>query len=331
MLQRGYHITAGRLVASGHAEVDLDALAGQLPKRTLAWIMERRLELEQEAALREASGANDDADGGGGGGGGKLANGSVYLRRAVERGMQSLVQQLLHKGARPESGSELCELLVLCGPMLEAGTEVARLLLDACCIGVAPPVLVAEDEDAGSAAAAAAAAAGVASLSLSQSQDEPPFKYDTLGPAIFEAAAAGWHRLLLLLLERSPVDRDWQGGEDGKKCTPLWIATANRRLECVVALLNAGASPELANKKGSTPLINSCQKNHCAGVGALLAAGASVVRGPNAEDNSPIFVCCRLGRPEILHQILTHLTRTRGRAAVKRELLQVRLVGRLFV
>ncbi len=105
---------------------------------------------------------------------------------------------------------------------------------------------------------------------------------------MFEAAANGWTDLLRLLLDRCPqvVGRDWR---NAKGCTPLWIAAANRQLDCMLALLNARADTSIANDKGSTPLINSCQKNHCAGVGALLAAGAAVARRAGAvNDNSPV-------------------------------------------
>ena len=102
----------------------------------------------------------------------------------------------------------------------------------------------------------------------------------------------------------------------------MWIACANRNMDCILALINAGADHGLANAKGSTPLMQACQKNHCAAVGALLAAGARVARR-EAQENSPVLVCCRLGRPEILGMLLTHMVRCGGEAAVRGELAQV--------
>eukprot|EP00750_Incisomonas_marina_P032883 INCI9399.2.p1 GENE.INCI9399.2~~INCI9399.2.p1 ORF type:complete len:1872 (+),score=294.44 INCI9399.2:196-5616(+) len=289
VLERGFHKTAGYLVASGLAEVSLDVLAGQVPKDTLAWIMQRRLKADVDS---EANG----------GGGAKAArkHGALYLQRAVEKGMRSLVADLLRQGARPDSPADLCELLLLCGPISHSGIEIAKLLLDA--VGIQDEI---EDSQANNA----------------------EFRAASLGLVVYEAASAGWAPLLRLLLKRRPRDRNWR---NPKGCTALWVACANRNMDCILALLNAHADPTIANHKGSTPLINSCQKNHCAGVGALLAAGApvarpsSVVEADSANDcNSAVFVCCRTGRPEILHQLLTHMERTTGRNAVLRELQEV--------
>merc|ERR1711957_742437 len=73
--------------------------------------------------------------------------------------------------------------------------------------------------------------------------------------------------------------------------------------------------------------MSSCHRNHCAAVGALLAAGANVFRA-SAEGASAITVCCKIGRPEILDMLLARCERTDGRAILQEQLAGS---GALFV
>merc|ERR1712136_373287 len=63
----------------------------------------------------------------------------------------------------------------------------------------------------------------------------------------------------------------------------------------------------------------SCNRNHCAAVGALLAAGSPVL-GSSRKRNSALILCCRVGHPEILEMLLKHARRSDGQVKVQDEL-----------
>jgi len=137
-----------------------------------------------------------------------------------------------------------------------------------------------------------------------------------IGAQAFAAAEAGWSHLLDVMLQHASLDYDWQ---DPQGRTGVFVACQARHLDCLVALLNAGADPSLADHTGTSPLMASCNRNHCAAVGALLAAGSPVL-GSSRKRNSALILCCRVGHPEILEMLLKHARRSDGQVKVQDEL-----------
>ena len=196
---------------------------------------------------------------------------------------------MLENGVRP-SGSELGDLLLLCGPTeagaSRRGVEIAELLLKTC--------------------------------------TAPSAEEGFLAEHVFEAAKNGWDGLLEVLLKFSI---GWKVFTGSSQCgrvngrTAISAACAARHIECIMALLNAGADASIADEEAVTPLMQSCTRNHCAAVAALLAAGV------DALSSGGLRVCCELGRPEILAMLLASATRSAGRETVRQALAQPLLVA----
>jgi ankyrin repeat protein len=133
---------------------------------------------------------------------------------------------------------------------------------------------------------------------------------------LFRAAEKGWFPLLQVLLGQG-ADPNLQ---NEKGTSPLYIACANRNLECITELLNSGADPNLPNNKGDVPLTAAAYKNMCSGVAVLLTAGAKIDQGRD-DVNSPLLSCCRLGHDVILGRLLAKLLKERnGAERVQNEL-----------
>lgn len=161
----------------------------------------------------------------------------------------------------------------------------------------------AQDKDTG---------AQIANALLDSTDDD----HHSLGEQVFAAAGTGSTELLGVLLRQKGYNYDWQ---DRHGSTGMLVACQARHLDCLVALLNASASPSIANYAGESPLMASCRRNHCAAVAALLGAGAPVLGAAN-KDVSAVAVCCQIGRPEILDMLLKHATRLEGHAKMHDEL-----------
>ena len=58
--------------------------------------------------------------------------------------------------------------------------------------------------------------------------------------------------------------------------TPLAVAAQNGHLAVVVSLLQAGADPRLADRKGAPPMHKAAGKDHAAVLVALLEHGCDV-------------------------------------------------------
>lgn len=212
-----------------------------------------------------------------------VKRGMVYLKRAVENGMLDVVQQLIQKGICPPTTGELEDLVTVCGSLETAcGARIAEVLLQ---------------EYFSSSWEGAA----------------------VLGKRVHAAAGAGQSQLLEVLLRRHTSDRNWQ---DEHGCTALWMACHGRHMDCIVSLLNAGADHSIANHEGVTPLMKACIRNHCAAVGALLAANAAVL-GVEGHKDSAITTCCRVDRPEILEMLLARCTRLHGKGKLQAELMRI--------
>lgn len=68
--------------------------------------------------------------------------------------------------------------------------------------------------------------------------------------------------------------------------------------------------------------MKACIRNHCAAVGALLAANSAVL-GVEGDKDSAIITCCRVDRPEILEMLLARCTRLHGKSALQAELMRI--------
>eukprot|EP00927_Polykrikos_kofoidii_P001680 TRINITY_DN10643_c0_g2_i1.p1 TRINITY_DN10643_c0_g2~~TRINITY_DN10643_c0_g2_i1.p1 ORF type:complete len:1646 (-),score=259.23 TRINITY_DN10643_c0_g2_i1:238-5175(-) len=214
---------------------------------------------------------------------------AAFLRRATENGMCDTVKSLVNRGVRPANAAQLGDLLLLCGSNSVAENGV-----------------------------------NIAEILL-QSTSGTNLEDCGLGEQVRIAADAGWHELLQMFLQRPTTDSNSQ---DGNGCTALSLACARRRMNCIVALLNAKADHSLADNDGSTPLMKSCLTNHCAAVAALLAAGAKPTRNVcTPGSDCPVTLCCRLGRPEILQMMLTSLARDEGQVVLRADLASVGALG----
>lgn len=100
--------------------------------------------------------------------------------------------------------------------------------------------------------------------------------------ALHAAAWLGFAPVLLSLLEGTeagagvPIDLRRSAGGD----SALLLAATNGQAEVVALLLARGASTNLADDGGFTPLAMACQENHPAIVALLVAGGAGAAESP---------------------------------------------------
>jgi hypothetical protein len=262
LLQRGFVHAAGRMVASGMAQINVDALRGHAPPETLRWVIKRQAEMDAESAAFAGGG------GGGGGGASKVSatKRAVFLMQAVANGMADVVDTLLANGAVPNSEAACCKLLHTCHQKIADEiqcTRVASALL--CAFAASQTKAHANGEDGGGGDGGKVASPKPTSTDDDSTSRLPPKEQSELGQVVFAAAEAGRAGLLGVLLQHVGAENiEWRDGQTGS--TPLWIACAKRREECTMMLLDAGADINAENPKGRTPLINACQINHCAAV-----------------------------------------------------------------
>lgn len=102
-------------------------------------------------------------------------------------------------------------------------------------------------------------------------------------PGVVRAAELGETQALTLLLNAgAPPDSVVSTQCEQKElvgCSALYFAAQNQRTECVKALLQAGARPDLADPDGKTPLLWAASLGFADVVAALLAAGATPTAG----------------------------------------------------
>lgn len=88
--------------------------------------------------------------------------------------------------------------------------------------------------------------------------------------------------------------------------TPLILAAANGHEDCLLYLLEHGASPNLGDKSNFTALFASSQFGHDKCVSLLLQHGAN----PNITDNeksmTPLFMACQKGHDNCVALLLQH-------------------------
>lgn len=87
--------------------------------------------------------------------------------------------------------------------------------------------------------------------------------------------------------------------------TPLHLAAWAGHLDCVAALLSAGAQADARDNAGRTPLMRATEQHHYDIMEALMEAGFSL----NAKDNSGQTVCFMSCFPTCLsHNHLNHFS-----------------------
>lgn len=132
---------------------------------------------------------------------------------------------------------------------------------------------------------------------------------------LFAAAQNGNHQLFNLILARND-SKEHINRQNKKGTTALWIASCNRHVDILYALLERGADPNLCNHKGDGPLIPACQKGSQNIVEALLNSGASLESYNKNRDN-PVLICCRTGQSKILKILLEHVSAEKRVALLK--------------
>lgn len=116
---------------------------------------------------------------------------------------------------------------------------------------------------------------------------------------LFTASEKGCLPQVKLLIEKgATVDLSNKLGN-----TPLWIACW-KRYPCIInELLNSGADINRCNLKGNPPIVSICQKGPKKIAETLLARGATV-NHLNGNGDSMILICCRNGQHEVLALLL---------------------------
>lgn len=116
---------------------------------------------------------------------------------------------------------------------------------------------------------------------------------------LFHSCEKGSSALVQLLLQRgATVDLPNALGN-----TPLWISCW-KRYPCIIGdLLTAGANVNQQNTKGNPPLVSICQKGPKKIAEKLLMYGADV-NLLNQNGDSMILICCRCGQHEVLELLL---------------------------
>ena len=127
-----------------------------------------------------------------------------------------------------------------------------------------------------------------------------------LGDTLLNSAKTGNIHQLRIILSDPEFDRNVLDNvldEEGNSA--LHLASCGGYVDCVSALLRAGADIEARNKKGSSPLCVACS---CSDDGAtaqsLLDNGADVNSAP-ANEQMPISEACRRGNVNIVRLLLS--------------------------
>lgn len=131
---------------------------------------------------------------------------------------------------------------------------------------------------------------------------------------LFVAAQSGNMTVFSLVLSFTD-SKEYINRQNKKGTTALWIASCNRHLDILFALLSRGADPNICNLKGDGPLIPACQKGSQNIVEALLGSGASLDSFNKNRDN-PVLICCRTGQSKILKLLLEHIESPAKRAEI---------------
>jgi len=88
--------------------------------------------------------------------------------------------------------------------------------------------------------------------------------------------------------------------------TALWIASCNGHIDTVLALLEAGANPNIPNEQGSSALIPCCMKGLDTVAQVLLDSDIDLEVYDPTRDH-PILQCCRTGQAKVLESLLRHI------------------------
>jgi hypothetical protein len=105
----------------------------------------------------------------------------------------------------------------------------------------------------------------------------------SLGTKCHVAAKVGDATALARTIAAEPAAADWQ---DENSVTPLLLASAYGHLACAEVLCGAGASVDMVNCWGSTPLINAAHNAQAAVVHLLILQGAQV--SVRDKDGTPL-------------------------------------------
>lgn len=142
--------------------------------------------------------------------------------------------------------------------------------------------------------------------------DRTQFESEISWP-LFAAAEKGRLGLVQILLKY--MRKDDVNRVNLKKTSALWIAACNNHVDVVMALLEAGADPNLTNIGGSTALIPCCKKGQDTVVQLLLDYGLDVTVY-NPERDHPILQCCRDGQATVLETLINHIERLASAASI---------------
>eukprot|EP00697_Spironema_sp_BW2_P005122 gnl/Spiro4/16908_TR9117_c0_g1_i1.p1 gnl/Spiro4/16908_TR9117_c0_g1~~gnl/Spiro4/16908_TR9117_c0_g1_i1.p1 ORF type:complete len:1272 (-),score=436.55 gnl/Spiro4/16908_TR9117_c0_g1_i1:98-3913(-) len=304
-ISSGHFNTAGRLIASGLATINMDLLRGRVPPATVEWIMQKQAELSLGGAAASASSAPaatpEEV----------RAQANVFLQKAVENGMVGLVRTLLQAGQCTPTADHL----VLCGALpAAASVQIATMLLDH---GVHPDGVP----------------PGHAPASGTTEAVETP---------LFRAAEKGWTHLCELLLQRgaNPNTRNAKGntplwiacankradciaallnaGADPnipnlKGDVPLVAAVQKNMCAGVAMLLASGANIHQPSDDVNTPVMVCCRMGHSVILNTLLTRCARVEGGVQRELNqfanidgfNPLLGATEQNHTECINVLLT--------------------------
>ena len=116
----------------------------------------------------------------------------------------------------------------------------------------------------------------------------------------FDAIEAERDEALAALLERHP-DLAHASGTNGNRLLHFAVNHDNRRLTSL--LLEAGADPDAANDKGSTPLTQAAYRGKIALIELLLAEGASVDAEAYGDGGTPLAFALFWGHREAAEKL----------------------------
>ena len=89
--------------------------------------------------------------------------------------------------------------------------------------------------------------------------------------------------------------------EDANAMTPLWAASLNGSLKCVLLLLEAGANKDQGRtSNGATPLYVAALQGHLEVVRFLVDAGANKDQGRTNDGAAPLYIAAQEGHLEVL-------------------------------
>ncbi|MFN2254630.1 MAG: ankyrin repeat domain-containing protein [Candidatus Promineifilaceae bacterium] len=125
------------------------------------------------------------------------------------------------------------------------------------------------------------------------------------------AASTGAKEVVALLIEAgADVNlQDFRFGNTALLYAVVYALEGDTQVEMTRMLLDAGADPNLASKRGKTPIMTAVQNNNIRGLNEIITMLLEAGADPNRQDyigDSPLHYAARAGEDEVVALLIEH-------------------------